>query len=127
MRMLLLALAIFHVANGVIMLAAPELWYANVPGVTETGPANVHFIRDIGLAFIAAGTALFMGVRSQHFAALLVPAAIFLSGHAGLHAVEMVVHGTEKGEAIRDIATIVLPGLLPLYAIAQMRLKTRRA
>ncbi len=45
------------------MPTAPEIWYSAVPGVPETGPANIHFIRDIGLAFLAAGRTRAMRVR----------------------------------------------------------------
>jgi len=45
-------------ANGLLMLAVPADWYATVPGVTDTGPFNPHFIRDIGVAYLIAGVAL---------------------------------------------------------------------
>lgn len=116
MRLLLAFLAIFYAANGLIMLTAPDFWYGAVPGVVETGPANVHFIRDIGLGFIAAATALFLATRNGG-AALLVPAIVFLSGHAGLHLVEMVTHGTTPAAALRDTLLILVPGFLPLCAL----------
>ena len=40
---------IFLSANGVFMLVAPQVWYDFVPGVTDTGFFNQHFIRGIGL------------------------------------------------------------------------------
>ena len=41
--------------NGLMMLLAGAAWYASVPGVSETGPYNPHFIQDIGAAFLVAG------------------------------------------------------------------------
>jgi len=114
MRILAIILAIFHGANGLVMLFAPETWYASVPDVTETGPLNQHFVRDIGLAFIAAAAAMALFARDAAKRMLLVPAAVFLGGHAGLHLIEMATHGTNAGDAARDLAVIVLPGLLPL-------------
>ncbi len=38
--------------NGLWMLAYPLRWYKAVPGVTGTGPPNLHFIRDIGCAYV---------------------------------------------------------------------------
>ena len=45
-------------ANGLLMLLDPAGWYALAPGVPETGPLNLHFVRDIGCAYILAGLAL---------------------------------------------------------------------
>ncbi len=114
MRTVALLLAVFHGLNGIAMLAAPDAWYLAVPGVTGTGPANTHFIRDIGLAFLAAAAALLLW-RRQPLAAILAPAALFLGGHAGLHLVEMVAHRVSAAEAVRDFATIVIPGFLPVW------------
>lgn len=113
MRTLLIFIAFCQSANGSFMLAAPALWYATIPGVT--GPANPHFIRDIGLAFIAAGVGLFIGALKHDRRTMLI-AAIFLGGHALLHLAELL-HGTTPIDALRDITLIVLPGLLPLAAL----------
>jgi hypothetical protein len=40
---------IFLSVNGLFMLVAPLVWYEFIPGVTDTGLFNQHFIRDIGL------------------------------------------------------------------------------
>ena len=42
-------LAIPTLLNGLAMLVAGPFWYANVPGATETGPFNPHFVQDIGV------------------------------------------------------------------------------
>ncbi|MBN9233427.1 MULTISPECIES: hypothetical protein [Phyllobacteriaceae] len=115
MRTLLILIGLYQGANGLFMLAAPALWYVTIPGVTATGPANPHFIRDIGLAFIAAAAGLIIGALKRDRWMLIV-ASIFLGGHALLHLAEMQ-HGTTFADALRDIALIVLPGLLPLAAI----------
>jgi uncharacterized protein YjeT (DUF2065 family) len=44
--------------NGLAMLAAPAVWYAAVPGVSETGALNHHFIRDLGAVYLVAGLAM---------------------------------------------------------------------
>lgn len=115
MRLLLIALAIYQGVNGAVMLAAPEFWYAVAPGADHTGPINIHFIRDIGLAFLAAAAALFVAAQTRN-RALLLPALVFLGGHALLHLVEMITHGTTATAALRDIALIVVPAFLPLAA-----------
>lgn len=115
MRTLLILIGLYQSANGLFMLVTPMPWYATIPGVTETGPANLHFIRDIGLAFIAAGTGLFIGAFRRDRKAILV-ASIFLGGHALLHLADLL-HGTTPTDALRDIMLIALPGLLPLIAL----------
>ena len=51
--------ALGNLANGLWMLADPAGWYARLPAaVPDTGPLNVHFVRDIGSAFTVTGIAL---------------------------------------------------------------------
>jgi hypothetical protein len=57
-RLIAAILAILTLFNGLAMLAAGPLWYETVPGVSETGPFNPHFVQDIGVAFLVAGLAL---------------------------------------------------------------------
>jgi hypothetical protein len=114
-KILLLVLAVYHGINGALMLAAPEIWYSVVPGVEHTGPINIHFVRDIGLGFLAAAMALVLVARGHM--GTLAPALVFLGGHAALHVFEMLTHGTTATAATKDFATIILPALLPLIAL----------
>src|SRR4026209_2266576 len=57
-RLIAAILAIPTLFNGLPGLAAVPLWYETVPGVSETGPFNPHFVQDIGIAFLVAGLAL---------------------------------------------------------------------
>lgn len=127
MRLVLAILFVFHGANGLMMLFAPDLWYATVPDVNHTGPFNSHFVRDIGIGFIAAAGALGMTAWRPAFSAALWPAAIFLGGHAGLHLVEMAVHGISATAALRDGLLIIVPGLLPLLLATCVSWKGVRA
>jgi hypothetical protein len=71
-RGFLALLGLFHLINGLWMIAAPAAWYAAVPGVVATGPLNHHFIVDIGFAFVASGAGmtagLLAGARAAPFA-----------------------------------------------------------
>ncbi len=127
MRVLLTALALYHGANGALMLAAPEIWYSIVPDVDHTGPLNIHFVRDIGLAFIAAAAGLAIAALNFKNSVALWPAAIFLAGHAGLHMAELGVHGAQPLAGARDLATIVVPGLAPLFLLTFPRKKEVRS
>lgn len=120
MRPLLYALSALQLLNGLLMLLAPQFWYGAVPGVTETGPFNPHFVRDIGLGFLSAGSALWLAAWYPLIARPLVAVgSVFLLGHALLHVIEMVVHGSEARHAVRDLVLIVIPALLSFAVFAR--------
>ena len=100
--------------NGVAMLFAGPFWYANVPGVTDTGPFNPHFVQDIGLAFLAAGLALAARAWRPRYWPAAVAGAGFLAAHALLHLV-MIVGGHSHHTGF-DLFAIVLPAALALYS-----------
>ncbi len=114
-KLILSAVAAWHGFNGLFMLMMPARWYETVPGVTHTGPFNGHFIADIAIAFLAcaAGLALAVRHRGPIAAALLTAPAIFLGGHAVLHAVEFFHGHSGFGEIARDTLIIIIPGLTP--------------
>jgi peptidoglycan/LPS O-acetylase OafA/YrhL len=96
------------------MLVAGPFWYANVPGVTDTGPFNPHFVQDIGLAFLAAGLALAARAWRPRYWPAAVAGATFLAAHALLHLV-MIVGGHSHHTGF-DLLVIVLPAALALYS-----------
>src|SRR5213593_2154411 len=67
MGLLFWVLGLLNVANGLWMLATPARWYHDLPaGVPDTGPLNLHFVRDIGSAFTTIGVAFCVAaVRPQ--------------------------------------------------------------
>lgn len=107
------ALTILHAGNAVYMLTDPRGWLSFVIGQPVAhAPPGVHFIYDVGLAFLASavGFALF-ALRPNLWAAALVGAAFPLF-HAIMHVMEMA-----EGHAPRlgfDLAAIVAPALLGL-------------
>src|SRR5438874_302110 len=65
-------------ANAAWMLAAPLHWYETVPGVTDFGPYNAHFVRDIGCIYLTAGLALTWALfTSRHRLSLVTLVAVF--------------------------------------------------
>ena len=52
----------FLFGNGLFMLLAPSAWYHFIPGVTDTGSFNQHFIRDIGLIQMVLGAVFGVGM-----------------------------------------------------------------
>lgn len=113
-------------ANGIFMLIAPEAWYFAVPGVTETGPFNQHFIRDIGFIFLLLGGAFLLGVaRPDLRVTLWGLSATWLVGHALFHFWEVAVGICSPSVLPRDFPAVTLPAilttLLTLWAIRDRR------
>ncbi len=129
-KTILLVLAAWHGLNGVVMLLMPVRWYETVPGVTHTGPFNGHFIADIAIAFLASAIGLALAaLRPGHSTVAFIAApAVFLGGHAVLHAVEFFHGHLNVYEIVRDTATIILPGLLPAWLIwRELKMQTSGA
>lgn len=89
-QFVLALVALFALANGGFMLWDPYSWYQTVPTVRFTGPANQHFIRDIGLAYLL--TAAMLGYaaiypRGRWLAALA--GNLWLSAHGIFHVWEV--------------------------------------
>ncbi len=53
---------LINIFNALWILIAPEHWYYNLlASVPESGPLNIHFIRDIGCIFLILGCGLLVG------------------------------------------------------------------
>ena len=93
-RALLVLLGVSHLITGLWMLAAPDSWYAAIPGVPATGPFNQHFIQDVGMAFVASGGLLALGASSMTRAgAFAIAGAIWPVLHSFIHIAGWFMHG----------------------------------
>lgn len=103
-------------ANAVWMLVRPMGWYHVIPGVAGTGPANAHFIRDIGCAYLTTAMSLFWLVKCPKRA---WPAALTCGGFLLMHALVHVcdaLAGREHGHQLgADLPSIFLPGVLAVW------------
>lgn len=109
-----LLLALILAVNGAAMLALPQTWYETIPGVTGTGPLNLHFVRDIGAAYlVAAGGFVWLWRDPRAWPAAMTGSA-FLVLHALVHIGEMLFQHFDAHHLLRD-----LPGvfLLPVVAL----------
>jgi hypothetical protein len=114
-RVLLLLLGLFHLANGLMMLLAPMNWFQSVPGVAATGPFNHHFILDVGMAFIASGAMLMLGARAGKFAAAFAVAGATWPGlHALIHVADWLSAGfpTDPKTMISEAVGVVAVGVV---------------
>ena len=115
-RFVALLLGLFFAADALWMLAAPFHWYAYVPGVIETGPANAHLIRDVGCAFLVTALALlwFAVAPMRAWPAVLAGGA-FLFSHASVHVWDTIAGREHPHRLLAEIPTIILPALLTLW------------
>jgi hypothetical protein len=104
---------LFLFGNGLFMLVAPSTWYSDVPGVTQTGPFNQHFVRDIGLIQMFLGAAFGVGmIRPTMRLALWAAATLWLIAHAVLHLWEVAVGICSPSAIPRDFPAVTLPALI---------------
>jgi uncharacterized protein YjeT (DUF2065 family) len=112
LRILAVVLALILGLNGLFMLFGPFAWYNTVPGVPSTGAFNPHFVRDIGVAYLAAtlGVVWFLARPRQGWP-VLVASAGFLVGHAGIHVFDASCSASGLADAIRDLPGVYLTAL----------------
>lgn len=105
-------------ANAMFMIIAPMKWYRMFPTVSPTGPANSHFITDIGLAYLCCGITLCYGARypSGRWLALLA-GVLWLTAHGLFHVFEFAAGEATTSRFLQDA-----PGVLglPLLVIAAL-------
>ena len=117
---------IFLSANGLFMLVAPLAWYELVPGVTDTGFFNQHFIRDIGIIQLFIGVAFGWGlIRPEYRVGLWAAATLWLGAHAAFHLWEVAVGICSPSVILRDFPAVSLPAIIgalaTLWAISHAR------
>ncbi|MGH6871854.1 MAG: hypothetical protein ACREHE_10135 [Rhizomicrobium sp.] len=124
-RWVLALFGLFHVVNGLAMLAAPDAWYAAVPGVSATGPINHHFITDIGLAFLASGAGMLFALGTGRAAASFALAgSAWPALHALFHIWEWFAEHLPNTPTLwaSEALGVVTAGLLG-FALALMRFR----
>jgi hypothetical protein len=125
-RIAFVFLGLFNLANGLYMLAAPEAWYAAVPGVAASGPMNTHFIADIGLAFVASGVGQLLAMRtSQAGAAFALAGSVWPALHAGLHVWGWFLHGLPMQSSVLLSEVVGVVGTSALGMLLAVRIFVR--
>jgi hypothetical protein len=104
--------------NALWMLIRPEGWYYAVPGVVGTGPANLHFIRDIGCAYLVVAASLFWlgGKPGQAWPAALAGGA-FLTLHALVHLWDTTAGRESIHQLVVDLPAVVLPAFFVMWLV----------
>jgi hypothetical protein len=100
--------------NGLAMLGGPQAWYGMVPGVPDTGPFNPHFVRDIGCAYLMAGTALAWFAARPAARPAAQAAAAFLALHALVHLWDAAAGREHLDHLLADLPTVFLAPILAI-------------
>lgn len=116
-RAMLIALALAWGLTGLFILAQPEAFYGLVPGLAAMGPFNSHFVRDVGLAFLASGALLGWGARLE-VTAIALAGVLWPLLHAIFH-LQVWSHRGFPFDAIFafDLAAVIAPPGLALVAV----------
>lgn len=133
-RAVLIAVAImvtfngmFLSVNGLFMLVAPLAWYELVPGVTDTGFFNQHFIRDIGIIQLFLGLAFGVGlVVPDRRVSLWGAATLWLTAHVVFHFWEVAVGICSPSAIPRDFPAVTLPAIIGMV-LTLLAIHHRRA
>jgi hypothetical protein len=108
-------------ANGLVMLGAPAEWYAALPGVADTGPFNPHFVRDIGAAYLVAGTGFVALALSAEARPAAFAATAFLALHAFVHLWDAATGREHVHALVVELPTVFLPPALAIWLVWPLR------
>jgi hypothetical protein len=111
-RILLVIIGALWVVTGIVIFVDPKGFYDTIPGLALMGPFNMHFIRDVGLAFLASGVATSVGAWHRNRGLALAGTAWPL-----LHALFHIQIWSHRGFpldriAAFDVGAVIAPALL---------------
>jgi len=110
-RRLIWAFVAFYMLTGLYIAVFPHDFYLNAPGAQETGPYNMHFLRDVGFAFITSSAAIGYGVH-VHAKPVMVFGSLWLLIHGLFHLTLWAMHGAYlDGAAAIDAVTVSIPAV----------------
>jgi len=122
MRIALLILGALTLLTGPYLFFAPNAFYENTPGVSMMGPFNLHFIRDVGLAFLVSGGAVIFGVLQRN-RGLAVAGALWPFLHGLFHFQIWIGRGIPFDQvAAFDFVAVIIPAAAMM--VLAWRLKT---
>jgi hypothetical protein len=121
-RAAVIALGVFHVALGLLMLLAPGTFFEEIGNY---GAENLHYVGDAGAFTTAYGLALLIAAgRPSWWAPILALGAIWYALHAVNHLFDIDENGISEARGILDTVLIALAaGLLAWLARAADRLE----
>jgi len=123
----LLLLGAGALGNGLVMLFAPEPWFAAI--AADTGPFNSHLVRDVGAAYATSGIAALWAARAPRWRApLAVAAALFQGMHGAIHVFDVAAGLQPPSHLLEDFPGVYLPTLVLIgIALPAQRSASARA
>lgn len=125
-QFLVALVALFSLVFGSWMLWDPYGWYQSVPTVRYTGPPNLHFIRDIGLAYLASAVILgYAALRPRKRWRAAAAGNIWLSAHGLLHIWEVANGICAPDRFWADAPGVLGPPMIVWAAVATLLVRRR--
>ena len=110
-KLLIWGLVAYYLVTGFYIALTPFDFYQNAPGASATGPYNMHFIRDVGFAFITSSLAIAYGLH-RNIGILTVFGALWLLIHGLFHLSLWLLHGMHFNQAaVVDLVLVTLPAI----------------
>ena len=117
---LLVLLGVGSVVNGGWMMLDARGWFARV--AADVSPFNVHFVRDIGAAYLASGAALLWAAwRPAWRLPLVAVATVFHGLHALGHVRETTSGELASFHWLEDLPGVYLPAIAMLVMVFVFR------
>lgn len=113
LRGIYLVSAVLAAANAAWMLLVPESWFNTVPGVVDTGPFNIHLVRDLGIVFgVTSVGFLWSSQNLSRCYPVHLGITLFYVGHALLHVADMSTGRLPAEHWMMDFPGVFLPALI---------------
>lgn len=121
MRLILLLIGVAALLTGATAFLAPMMFYTVTPGLEQMGPFNLHFIKDVGLAFIASGAAMTWGAWRRN-RSIAIAGAAWPAMHGLFHVSIQISRGLPSDFVMWfDVLAIIAPAFLALYAAINLK------
>ena len=115
-RLLTWAFVAFYLFTGLYVAVLPHDFYLTAPGARETGPYNMHFVRDVGFAFITSSVAMGYGIFANA-KPVMVFGSLWLLIHGLFHLTLWVLHGMQLDRAAMVDAVVVSIPAIAVFAL----------
>src|SRR5262249_13544839 len=96
-----------------------------VGGVSETGPFNPHFARDVGAAFLVAGAAILWFARDPARWPAAATGAAFLTAHALIHLWDGIAGREAPHHLMRDLPVMFVTAGAAIWVVMVAARKER--
>ena len=99
------------------MILATAVLVRGVPGVSETGALNHHFIRDLGAVYLVAGVAMPWFALDTAVRPAAQAGAAFLVMHAIVHLCDAAAGREHVHALLVEVPDVFLPAILAVWIV----------